>query len=232
MELLAGMNLSDMAMRFGRIPAARVIHLLRQICGALEEAHGAGLIHRDIKPANIFATRRGGVWDVAKLLDFGIVKQESSAGDAADESWTGGSPHYMSPERFHSADEVDERTDIYALGVTAYRLLTGQEPFAGQSAIEIITAHQREAPRPPSQIEPSISDDLEKVVLKCLAKDPADRFQRAEELEAALAVCAAAGGWTKGDAEAWWREHKHALDEDNAALPMETSPFTRRPRPK
>lgn len=209
MELLPGMSLHDMIAKHGRLPASRVIHFLRQTCAALKEAHAAGLIHRDIKPANIFITERGGVHDVVKLLDFGLVKlsvmDEESSIAVSRVGEIKGSPLYMSPEQAETPDSIDARVDIYSLGVTAYRLLTGFVPFQGKRRMEVIIAHARDQPEPPSKHEPSIPRDLEQVILKCLAKKPGDRYADITALETALSECAAAGQWSDADAAGWWR---------------------------
>ena len=132
MEYLPGLNLHQLVEMFGPLPAERAIHLLMQTCDALSEAHAKGLVHRDIKPGNIFAANRGGVFDVAKLLDFGLVKPIADWGDSAvtQDGMVAGSPLFMSPEQA-TADSVDARSDIYSLGATAYFLLHGPRPVRG-----------------------------------------------------------------------------------------------------
>lgn len=219
MEYLPGMNLSDLVSQFDRLPAGRVIHLLEQTCQALGEAHEHGLIHRDIKPGNIFAAVRGGVYDVAKLLDFGLVKPVSAKGkdiELTQEGAITGSPLYMSPEQA-TGDESDARSDIYALGTVAYYLLTGRPPFHSIVPIKVILAHTSEAPRPPSEVANDVPLDLEAVILRCLEKKPADRFQSAEELRNALLACESATNWSRDEAADWWANHgcprKKQLDE-------------------
>jgi serine/threonine-protein kinase len=215
MEYLPGMSLAELVQNHGPLPPARVIHFLRQACDALNEAHGAGLIHRDIKPGNIFAAYRGGVYDVAKLLDFGLVKtssdDEMSVQLTVDGAITG-SPLFMSPEQAMGDGEPDARGDIYSLGAVGYCLLTGLPPFGGDKPIKVMFAHAHEPPVPPSQQGVDVPDDLERVILRCLEKKPADRYQTAAELDAALSACRDAGGWTRADAQAWW-EHR---DRDSA----------------
>jgi serine/threonine-protein kinase len=205
MELLPGMNLEHLVEEHGRLPPERVVYLLAQICGALQEAHSVGLIHRDLKPANIFVSQRGGVFDVAKLLDFGLVKEvnEKSADGGRSASFSG-TPLYMSPEQSVAYDEVDGRADIYSLGSVAYYLLTGQAPFTGRNVLELLAAHRNSEIIPPSQLNPTVSSDLEQVVLKCMAKNPSDRYQSADELKKALNNCAEASGWGADQAKAWW----------------------------
>lgn len=205
MEYLRGMNLSDVVKQFGPMPASRVIHLLRQTCNALSEAHQVGLIHRDIKPANIFAADRGGHRDVAKLLDFGLVKpiSETANLDLSMDGMLTGSPLYMSPEQA-VGDEPDVRSDIYAIGGVAYYLLTGQPPFNHTQQIKVLMAHAHENPLPMSKLVKEIPRDLEQIVMRCLAKEPCDRYQSAKELQGALSQCADAESWTAEDALSWW----------------------------
>ena len=219
MEYLPGMNLGELVNQFDRLPAGRVIHLLEQTCQALGEAHEHGLIHRDIKPGNIFAAIRGGVYDVAKLLDFGLVKPVSAKGDDVELTQEGaitGSPLYMSPEQA-TGDESDARSDIYALGAVAYYLLTGRPPFYSVVPIKVILAHASEIPKPPSEFADDVPADLEAVILRCLEKKPSDRFQSAEELRHALLSCDSASEWSREAAADWWSNHgcpqKKKLDE-------------------
>jgi serine/threonine-protein kinase len=208
MEYLPGLNLADLVAQHGPLPPARVVYLLRQVCGALREAHAAGLIHRDIKPSNIFAARRGGRDDVAKLLDFGLVRPPAAAGMAhlSGEGQVIGTPLYMSPEQATSGKELDERTDIYSLGAVAYYLLTGRPLFARETVVAVLIAHARDPVAPPSGVRSDIPEDLERVVLRCLAKTPAERFPDAGSLERALCECACARDWNQERAARWWRE--------------------------
>jgi serine/threonine-protein kinase len=213
MEYLRGMSLGELVERHGPLPAARAVYLLRQVCQALGEAHSAGLIHRDIKPSNIFAARRGGMHDVAKLLDFGLVRPAATSGEPqlSGEGQILGTPLYMSPEQATgSSREADGRSDLYSLGAVAYYLLTGKPPFDHKSAIELVVAHARDPVTPPSVIHGGIPDDLERVVLQCLAKDVEDRFADAESLDQALSDCACASEWDQGRAARWWRESGRA----------------------
>ncbi|MBS0264774.1 MAG: serine/threonine protein kinase [Planctomycetes bacterium] len=208
MELLPGLSLEDIVERFGPLPATRVIHLLCQICDALHEAHSIGLIHRDIKPANIFASERGGVCDVAKLLDFGLVKEVNDhPGGGPRRGSFSGTPLFMAPEQALAYDDVDGRADIYSLGAVAYFLLTGHTLFASRNVLEILAAHQDRAVTPPTQHNADIPADLEQVVLRCLEKSPAARFQSAAELKEHLGHCAGATDWNQARAAEWWQQH-------------------------
>ena len=186
------------------------MHFLRQTCRALREAHHLGLVHRDLKPENIFAAKVGGIYDVAKLLDFGLVKQ-SMPGQKEGMTLTPtghfrGSPLYMPPEQPKTYSEVDARGDIYSMGAVAYYLLTGKPPFSGQSSAELLMAHANKPVPSPSKLAPTIPADLESVVLRCLEKKPGNRFQDVESLERALAACKCADRWTDEKAAKWWSD--------------------------
>ncbi len=207
MEYLAGWTLEDLVRQHGPLPPGRAIHLLRQVCAALREAHAMGLVHRDIKPANIITCSRGGVPDVAKLLDFGLVRHTGQRGPDALVTAPGvlaGTPAYMSPEQAGGNADVDGRSDIYSLGAVAYYLVTGEPPFVRDTSMRVLIAHVRETPRRPSLLRPGVPADVEDIILRCLAKDPAARYADVPHLDRAFAVCGAAGEWTEGDAAAWW----------------------------
>ena len=224
MEYLPGLTLQELVTKSGPLRPARIIYLLQQICSALHEAHGLGLIHRDVKPANIFVSERGGQYDVAKLLDFGLVKPiRSMAGQRGDDLNTGvteltvdggfaGSPLYMSPEQAIGEATPDPRSDIYSLGAVAYFMMTGKPPFSAQHAMRVILQHLNDEPMPPSQavnrpLNWQIPADLEAVVLKCMQKDPEDRYATICELDSALAACADANDWDYRSAHDWWHAH-------------------------
>jgi eukaryotic-like serine/threonine-protein kinase len=209
MEYLPGLSLENLLDRHGPLPAGRVVHLLRQVCQGLREAHGIGLIHRDIKPGNIFAAQRGGLNDVAKVLDFGLVKPviEAPAARLTQDGGISGTPLFMSPEQARGLADVDARSDIYSLGAVAYALLTGRAPFEGTNPMEVIIAHVRDEVVRPSLYQADVPADLERVILRCLAKSPQDRFQDVDSLERVLAECAAADQWTQAKAAQWWREN-------------------------
>jgi serine/threonine-protein kinase len=208
MEYLPGLTLEQLVKEHGPLPPARAVHFLRQVCGALEEAHAIGLIHRDLKPGNVMVCQRGGVHDVAKLLDFGLVLPQGVDPDGerlTQEGAIAGTPAYMSPEQASGRENLDARSDIYSVGGLAYFLLAGQSPFAGRSAVRMLAAHMYEPPAPLTNRWPEVTEELEAIVLRCLAKDPAERFASAATLKKALAGCPAAGRWTEEEAACWWR---------------------------
>lgn len=206
MELLQGESLQSLVARCGPLPAGRVIGLLAQVCDALQEAHLAGLIHRDIKPANIFVTRRGGLFDVAKLLDFGLVREVATGpADVSSQRGFSGTPAYMAPEQALHYEAVDGRSDIYALGGVGCFLLTAQPPFSGKSVAELLMAHATLPP--PDLTQRGIPPDLAHVLQQCLAKDPGDRMTTAAELATALRACESASQWTSELASAWWHSY-------------------------
>ena len=209
MEYLPGYNLEEMVERCGPLPAARVCHFLHQACAALAEAHAIGLVHRDIKPANIIVCERGGMHDVVKVLDFGLVREIDANRDGQSLTVDGvvaGTPAYMSPEQASGSTNLDARSDIYSLGAVAYFLLSGRPPFADRTQVQVLAAHLYEAPRPLVEIRPEVSADLAEIVLQCLAKSPADRFADIKRFDAAISEVEASGRWTEADAAAWWRQ--------------------------
>lgn len=210
MEYLPGVNLQEMVEETGPLPPERVIHLVRQVCAALKEAHGLGLVHRDIKPGNIFATERGGIWDVAKLLDFGLVKSTIPNRLDPKVSTDGliiGSPLYVAPELGLGESTPDVRSDIYSLGATAFYLLTGRPIFTHDNPLKLLFAHANETVARPSSFNPDTPADLEEVILHCLAKEPGERFPDVASLDLALASCECAEDWTPSCAANWWANY-------------------------
>jgi hypothetical protein len=206
MEYLPGLRLQQLVEHWGPLPPGRVVYLLRQICGALHEAHGIGLVHRDIKPDNVLVCRLGGQDDVAKLFDFGLVRA-ADGGEAASRLTQAGSllgtPHFMSPEQVTGA-EVEQRSDLFSLGAVAYFLLTGTLPFDGDNILAVMYARIKEPVRPPAAHRAGVPPDLERVVLRCLAVEKEDRFPDAKALQKALAACRCAGEWDEDRAKGWW----------------------------
>lgn len=223
MEFLDGVNLESFIWKHGPQPEGRVIHILRQVCGSLGEAHDIGLIHRDVKPSNIILNRRGGLYDVVKLLDFGLVKASDAEHDASltVAGALTGTPHYMSPESVQNPSAVDARSDLYAVGAVGYFLLTGKHLFTGETIMEICMGHVEKTPVPPSErLGSPISEDLEQLILKCLAKNPDDRPATAVELEEELARCSSAGYWPVSSARAWWIEQDEKNSVSDATVAM------------
>jgi serine/threonine-protein kinase len=152
------------------------MHILVQIVDALGEAHDAGLVHRDVKPANVMLCTRGGVSDFVKVLDFGLVKDASADVKlTADTSAAMGTPLYMAPEAILAPASVAAPADVYAVGCLAYFLLTGRPPFTGKAVFEVCAGHVYATPEPPSQHADGIPPEVDALVLRCLAKDPAQR---------------------------------------------------------
>jgi hypothetical protein len=207
MEYLAGVNLEDLVKTWGALPEARIVPILRQICGSLAEAHAVGLIHRDIKPANIILTSRAGLADFVKVLDFGLVKAADAeeAAKLTGANVTVGTPHYLSPEAVESPERVTAQSDVYAIGAVAYYLVTGEQVFKGKTVMEICMKHVRNVPDPPSaRLGRSVSPGLESLILRCLAKKPEERPPGTRALADELDRLEPAGSWTRADAEAWW----------------------------
>ena len=211
MEYLPGMDLHQLVKNCGAIPPARTIHIIRQVCAALQEAHANGLLHRDIKPGNVIVCERAGIYDVAKLLDFGLVK---SVGKPVGEDTTltqegmvAGTPAYMSPEQAAGMENADERSDIYSLGAVAYFLLTGRLVFDKSTAMQTLAAHLYEPVIPPTRYRPELDATLEAVIMRCLEKKPEERYPDVAALDRALASCPGSGEWTQKEAAAWWRSN-------------------------
>ncbi len=213
MELLTGLDLNSLVKRYGPVPAERAIYILTQVCHSLGDAHSAGLVHRDIKPANLFACRRGPDVDWIKVLDFGLVKpMEEKGRDQAQLTMVGtatGTPAFLPPEMAEAGRTVDGRADLYSLGCVAYWLITGRLVFEADDAIGMIIRHVRDEPIPPSRFaELDIPPALDKVILGCLAKDPADRPETAWVLRDQLReVAAKLPDWSENRAAEWWRIH-------------------------
>jgi eukaryotic-like serine/threonine-protein kinase len=212
MELLDGLDLETLVERFGPVPPERAVHLLRQACASLAEAHSRGLVHRDIKPSNIFTCRMGLDVDFVKVLDFGLVKaigdgdREATLLTAPDA--TTGTPAYIAPEVIRGDREPDHRVDIYTLGCVGYWLLTGRLVFQAANAIQMMFQHANSPPVPPSQrSELEIPPELDRVILACLAKDPYERPSNATELSGLLAGAVARESWNEERAHRWWDRH-------------------------
>ncbi|HEY6459802.1 MAG TPA: protein kinase [Polyangiaceae bacterium] len=190
MEYLEGHTLHRAIREAGHFPEERAAHVARQICRALREAHSLGVIHRDLKPANIFLVEHGDETDFVKVLDFGLVKNVSGDGKGEDLTQTGlfmGSPKYMAPEQIRG-DKVDARTDIYALGIILYEMITGKVPFDRPNSVNILMAHVNEDAPPLKTMNPNVNvtPAFEDAIARCIAKDPDQRFRSMDEVLAAL----------------------------------------------
>jgi len=212
MELLAGLNLHDLIIRFGPQPEGRVIQILTQVCESLAEAHARGLVHRDIKPSNIFLCDRGGVLDWVKVLDFGLVREYRNRSDSASEEQEfAGTPSFMSPEAIKNSAANDPRSDLYAVGAIGYFLLTGKTVFEDEDILKL--EQPAAAPVPPSRrTENKISAELEQAILRCLERDPAQRPQSALELRDLFFASPRASDYTPEDRAVWWAEF-HRLEQ-------------------
>jgi eukaryotic-like serine/threonine-protein kinase len=215
MELLDGLDLDTLVRQYGPLPAERVVHILRQVCSSLQDAHVNGLVHRDIKPANVVVSRAGTTFDFAKVLDFGLVKLDTARKGEDDpitlttEGSVGGTPAFMAPEVVLGVADTDHRVDLYALGCVAYWMLTGKLIFEGRSAVEVMFHHAHTpAPKPSTRSELPISAPLEDLVVECLEKDPARRPASAEAVSTRLDAVSLESAWTVERAERWWAMHR------------------------
>jgi eukaryotic-like serine/threonine-protein kinase len=191
MEYLHGKTLKEVIHEAGPMPLARVNEIIRQVCGALEAAHGEGVVHRDLKSDNIMLVEVSGGSDWAKVLDFGIAKIKEKVG--ADPALTApnliiGTPQYMSPEQCSQASEIDSRSDIYSLGIILYEMLTGHVPFTGESPTAIMMKQLQDAPPSILEERQDLPASVGRVVARALAKRPEDRFQTVSELSESLAA--------------------------------------------
>ncbi|MGD8868138.1 MAG: serine/threonine-protein kinase [Gemmatimonadales bacterium] len=210
MEYLEGLNLDDLVLRFGPIPPERTTFIMLQVCGSLAEAHANNIVHRDIKPSNIFLTCRGGLYDFAKVLDFGLAKRIIAEGDRRI-TGTGivmGTPQFIAPESVAGLELIDGRADLYSLGGVAFWLLSGAPLFEADDPIDLMVQHVTAQPKRVSDVsEFSVPPALDDIVLKCLEKDPEDRFQSATELATALRDIVFPEPWTLEKARSWWQLH-------------------------
>jgi len=207
MEYLDGVTAADLVARDGHVPVARAVHLLRQVCAGLAEAHAKGLVHRDVKPENIMVCRRGGEYDVVKILDFGLVKNVAAphSRDLTRSLRILGTPLYMAPERLRNPADVDARADIYAVGAVAYFLLTGKKLFEALDDLALTTRILNEEPRRVASVAPqAIPTELDILVAACLEKKREDRPQRVADLVEAFEALSSELRWTQREAEEWW----------------------------
>jgi eukaryotic-like serine/threonine-protein kinase len=220
MELLEGATLEDIVTATGPMPPARVVRVVRQIAGALAEAHELGLVHRDIKPSNIMLCARGGESDVAKVLDFGLVREQVTA-DVQRNHKPGpglllGTPHYLSPEAIAQPAQVGPASDLYSLGAVAYYMLAGAPPFEAGTVVELCAHHLWSEP-PPLPGSAAVPAPLEALIRSALAKEPAARPRGAQALAERLDALSLSG-WSAREARAWWSENGARVSERRAAV--------------
>ncbi len=220
MELLSGATLTQVVDAGGPQPVERVVRILRDAALALNEAHDVGLIHRDIKPSNIMLARQGGIPDVTKVLDFGLVKNLGQVDDLEQTNTMSikGTPHYLSPEAIQDPQGIDARTDLYALGAVGYYLLAGRHVFEGKTVMEVCLHHLHTEPLPLSETSSQeVPAELEALIFSCLSKSQSDRPKSGQEFADALDRLDVAR-WTRASAEAWW--DTFGGDIESAAEPL------------
>jgi serine/threonine-protein kinase len=220
MELLDGASLQDVVEATGPQPVRRVVRILRDTALALDEAHEVGLIHRDIKPSNIMLARQGGVQDVVKVLDFGLVKsiREGEGLEESDTRSIQGTPHYLSPEAISSPGELDARSDLYSLGAVGYYLLAGRPVFEGDDVFDVCMKHLKDVPSPLRDVRPEpVPQALEQLLLACLAKNKDDRPASAQAVADALDRLDLPP-WTRADAERWWEKYGALVEEQRESM--------------
>jgi serine/threonine-protein kinase len=199
MELLRGRDLGQQLREFGVLPLALAVEYVLQACEALAEAHAMGIVHRDLKPANLFLTMRADGSPCVKVLDFGISKVTVPTGSGSDMGMTRtqsimGSPLYMSPEQMASARDVDQRSDVWAVGTVLYELITGRVPFEAETMPQLCTLILHRDPPSPRTIRPELPEAIEAVIMRCLRKDRAQRYPNVGALARDLAMFAPDAG--------------------------------------
>jgi eukaryotic-like serine/threonine-protein kinase len=212
MEYLEGRTADEIVQTGGPLPATRVIHVLKQVCAALREAHGRGLVHRDIKPHNIMLCLRGGEYDVVKILDFGLVKDIAGrqSRDITQFQKMLGTPLYMSPERLRNPGDADARADIYSVGAVGFYLLTGRDLFETSGAHDLTYHVLHSPPRRASECVPGIPKRLDDLILRCLAKERSERPHDILVVLALLEALSVEFPWSQRDAQAWWQARRAA----------------------
>jgi eukaryotic-like serine/threonine-protein kinase len=228
MEYLGGgLDLEYLVKNYGAQPAGRVVKILAQVCGALQEAHDCGIVHRDVKPPNIILCERGGIHDFVKVVDFGLVKEIERDKNTSSTQTILGTASYIAPEAVTDPAGVGPGVDIYGIGAVAYYLLTGQRVFEGATAIDVCIQQVTATPKPPSEVTQNpISKELEALVLACLAKKPDARPASAAALATALRAIPA-DDWTDVEAAAWWKRFASISELTTTATPTRTLSIAR-----
>jgi serine/threonine-protein kinase len=210
MEYIDGITLAELLEKDGPQPVPRVAHIVKQVCESLREAHGKGFVHRDIKPGNVMLCERGGVADVVKVLDFGLIKDiyATDTRDITQYATVLGTPLFMAPERIRDPADADARADVYAVGAVAFLLLAGKRVFEAPNDVELKRLIlEVDAPRVTRATDRPIPEVLDDLVARCLAKDRADRPQRVDELIAVCAQLLREHPWTQDAAARWWQDY-------------------------
>jgi hypothetical protein len=208
MEYVAGVTLEQLVERDGPIPVSRTLWILQQVLGSLAEAHDRGLIHRDVKPSNIMLCRRGGVADWVKVVDFGLAKdlEDELGGSISQTGTVSGTPQYIAPECLKESSSPSPAADIYAVGATAFKLLTGREMFLGYTMVDILTqVMQDEPPRASEHAKDPIPAEVDEWIAHCVRRRPEGRPRDAGEALELLRPLAARYPWPREEAESWWQ---------------------------
>lgn len=213
MEMLDGLDLEQLVKEYGRQPVGRVVHILRQACHSLGEAHAAGLVHRDVKPPNIFICRYGRDVDHVKVLDFGLVRETKGEVDLTKVGSFAGTPAFAAPEQIMGKlDQLGPHSDVYALACVAYFLLTGRPVFDKKTVRDMLMAHIREEPQSVLELSKApVPPELDGLLLACLEKSPADRVATMDEMDAGLAAIQVEHPWPADEARAWWEQERGAV---------------------
>jgi serine/threonine-protein kinase len=225
MELLDGIDFHELVARYGPLEPERAMHLLSQACDSLGEAHRRGMVHRDVKPSNILACRMGLRVDYVKVLDFGLVKNDPKQAEdqmhITSAGTVSGTPAFIAPESIAGIATVGPPADVYALGCVAYWLLTGQYVFQGANPTMMMMQHLQGAPVPPShRTKHPVPADFDALIMKCLAKDPAERPADAAELSVLLGRCRFMTTWSEERAQNWWTTNFTTREEKPVANPQ------------
>ena len=221
MEYVDGVNLAQLVTLDGPLSVARSLYLLKQISGALEEAHALNLLHRDLKPSNIMVGRKGGLGDVVKILDFGIASSVSGLSEDVTRSTSLiGTPAYLAPERIRRPDQLDFRSDVYSFGAVAFHMLTGRSIFEGPGPTELIYQVLTSKRPSPSRLRgDALPDALEGLVLDCLAIEPGMRPSSMREVAQILKSIETTELWSQDEARAWWIDQGERIARFKGATP-------------